>query len=77
MNFKLVFYILGKVMVFLSFFMLLPSVVALINSESAGIYFVVVAMITFILGSILSWKKPDNTGFYAREGWNSVKQGCA
>lgn len=69
MNFRLVFYLLGKVMMFLALFLLLPCVVALIYKETAGIYFLITAVGCLIFGWLLSMKKPKNMGFYAREGF--------
>lgn len=69
MNYKIVFYILGKVMMFMALFLLLPCIVALIYGEEAGIYFAITAVISFVVGLILSRKKPDNRNFFAREGF--------
>ena len=69
MNYRIVFYILGKVMMFLSLFLLLPCVVALIYSEKAGLYFLLTAVASMCTGLLLSHKKPKNTSFFAREGF--------
>lgn len=69
MNYRTILYILGKVMIFLSFFLLLPCIVALIYKESAGIYFIATSVVCVIIGLLLSWRKPEDKGFYAREGF--------
>ena len=69
MNYRLVIYLLGKVMMFLSLFLLLPCLVALIYSEWAGIFFLATSVGCLVLGWLMSRKKPKNTGFYAREGF--------
>lgn len=69
MNYKAILYILGKVMTFLSLFLLLPCIVALIYNESEGIYFLATSIVCVIIGILLSWKKPKDKGFYAREGF--------
>ncbi len=69
MNYRLVFYLLGKVMMFLALFMLLPFIVALIYKESSGVYFLAIAIASLVIGWLISIKKPKNTGFYAREGF--------
>ena len=69
MNYKIVLYILGKVMMFLAFFMLLPFVVALIYREKSGIYFLITALSTLVVGIGLSMIKPKDKRFYAREGF--------
>lgn len=69
MNIRIVFYILGKVMIFLSAFLLLPCIVAAIYSEKVGIYFLITALISVLIGIGLSLKKPADRSFYAREGF--------
>lgn len=69
MNHRIVIYILGKVMIFLSLFMLLPCIVAVIYGESLGIFFLMTAAITALTGIVLSFKKPKYKSFYAREGF--------
>lgn len=69
MNYKIVFYTLGKVLMFLAFFMLLPFLIAILYKEIVGIYFLITAMVTFVAGLILSWKRPKDKRFYAREGF--------
>ena len=63
MNKKTVIYILGCVLVFVSAFMLLPWFVSLIYSEETGKYFVYTAIAGFVLGRIMTWKKPEKGGF--------------
>ncbi len=69
MNYRLVGYLLGKVMIFLSVFLLLPGIVALIYGEWSGIYFVATSAGCLLIGLLMSRKKPQNTLFYAREGF--------
>ena len=69
MNYKIVLYILGKVMLFLAFFMLLPFAVALVYKEKSGIYFLITAISTLAVGTGLSLMKPKDRRFYAREGF--------
>ena len=72
MNNKIVVYILGWVMTFLSAFLLLPCLVSLIYREETGIYFFIMAVLTFICGKIITHKKPEKGHFYAKEGFVSV-----
>ena len=58
MNYKIVLYILGKVMMFLALFMLVPFLVAVIYGEKAGVYFLLTAIASLMIGFALSWKKP-------------------
>ncbi|MBQ5919213.1 MAG: TrkH family potassium uptake protein [Lachnospiraceae bacterium] len=69
MNNKIVLYILGKVMMFLALFMLVPFLVAVIYGEKAGVYFLLTAIASLMIGFALSWKKPKDKRFYAREGF--------
>ena len=69
MNYRIVFYILGKVIIFLGLFLLLPFAVALIYQEKSGIYFLITAIISLVVGLLLSYKKPKDKRFYAREGF--------
>lgn len=72
MNNKLVVYILGWVMTFLSAFLLLPCLVSLIYREETGIYFFIMAVLTFACGKFITHKKPEKGHFYAKEGFVSV-----
>ncbi len=69
MNYKIVLYILGKVMMFLALFLLLPCIIAIIYHEQTGIYFAITAIISLLVGLLLSRRKPQNTSFFAREGF--------
>lgn len=69
MNYRIVFYILGKVMIFLGLFLLLPFIVALVYREKSGMYFLITAIFTLIVGFLLSRKKTKDRRFYAREGF--------
>lgn len=69
MNIRIVLYILGKVMIFLSLFLLLPCIVAVIYQETSGIFFLATALFSALVGILLSVKKPKDKSFYAREGF--------
>ena len=69
MNYRIVFYILGKVMIFLALFMILPFIVALIYQEKSGMYFLLTALVSLVIGIAMSWKRPKDKRFYAREGF--------
>lgn len=72
MNRKIVIYILGWVMIFLAAFMLLPCLVSLIYKEETGVYFLFTAILSFVVGGIITRKKPESGHFYAKEGFVSV-----
>lgn len=72
MNYSIIIYILGFVLRFEAFFLLLPCIVAWIYKEEAGIAFFITAIISGALGFLLSRKKPRNQLYFAREGFVCV-----
>lgn len=73
MNYGIIFNIAGWVVMVESVLMLMPGVVALIYGEKnhAAIFFGC-ALVFFILGRLMTVKKPQNNRFYAREGFVAV-----
>jgi len=69
MNYAIIRYILGWVLTFEGIFMLLPCIVALCYQEVSGIYFLICALASILIGRLTTRKKPENTVFYAREGF--------
>lgn len=72
MNKSIIRYLLGRVLQFEAAFLLLPIVVACIYHEKQGIWFLVTAIGSFLLGTIGSIRKPTSKVFYAREGYVTV-----
>jgi trk system potassium uptake protein TrkH len=68
MNTAIVRYVLGYVLRIESLLMTLPIVTALIYQESQGWAYVIVALVCFFLGTLLSLKKPKSSLFYLKEG---------
>lgn len=68
MNRTIILYILGWILKLEGLFMILPCLVALIYREQAGWSFVIVAAVSFLIGVVITSKKPKNTVFYMREG---------
>lgn len=68
MNTSMIRYILGNILKLQSAFLLLPAVADLIYKENAFIPYITVAVSCFIIGLILTWKKPVDTVFYLKEG---------
>lgn len=69
MNYKMIRYILGWVMIFEGSFFLLPCLVAGLYRESEVWIFLGCAIGCAAAGKLLSWKKPEDGLFYAREGF--------
>ena len=72
MNSSIIRYILGHVLKFEALFLVLPCFTALIYRETEGFAFLIVLFVCFILGSICTHTKPENTVFYAKEGFVTV-----
>lgn len=69
MNYSIIAYILGWVLVFESMFMLLPCIVSIIYKEKEGFAFTIVAIISFLIGILITRFKPKNQRFYTKEGF--------
>jgi len=70
MNYKMLGYTLGKILIFESAFLLLPSLVGLIYSEWEALFsFLGTAAICLVVGAALSFKRPENMKLYARDGF--------
>ncbi|MGP1612923.1 MAG: TrkH family potassium uptake protein [Catonella sp.] len=69
MNYLIVAYIMGWVLNFEGAFLLLPAVTALIYGEKEGYVFFACSLLSFIIGGLITLKKPTNKRFYAREGF--------
>lgn len=69
MNKKMIFYTLGKMLKMEGYLLLLPFLTGIIYQESVAIYYLMVAMIVWLLGLVMSYHKPKNHTIYAREGF--------
>ena len=72
MNFRIISYILGWVMVIEAGFLLLPFLVGLCYGESSAISFLYAAALVGLVGTIFVIKRPKNTVFFIKEGFISV-----
>lgn len=72
MNYSIIIYILGWVLNFEAFFMLLPCTMAMIHKEEDGFAFLITCIICLGLGFLGSRRKPKNKVFYAKEGLVTV-----
>ena len=68
MNTSMIRYILGNILKLQALFLLLPSATALIYKEDTVVPYIVVAFSCFVLGLMMSWKKPTDHVFYLKEG---------
>ncbi len=70
MNFKMIRYVQGWLLLFEAGFLLVPCLTALCFKEwSVLLWFLLTAAICAAIGHLLKWKKPENTVLYAREGF--------
>lgn len=69
MNYGVIRYILGLVMLFEGAFLSLPCIVALIYREARGIPFFAVMLLCLFVGFLMSHKKPKSMQYYAKEGF--------
>lgn len=75
MNIGMILYFLGWVLGIEGVLMVLPCSIAVIFRESSGFYFLGTGLFCGITGWLLAHKKPNNTVFYAKEGFVSVALG--
>ncbi len=68
MNSSIIRYILGSVLKIEGVLLLLPCLVSLCYQEKAGVYYLIVAAVSFLLGFCMTWKKPQDMVFYLKEG---------
>ncbi|MCR5687473.1 MAG: TrkH family potassium uptake protein [Lachnospiraceae bacterium] len=72
MNRRMVAFFVGSVLRIEAVLMILPLVVSFIYGEDEWIYIAAAAVISFLVGYLLSFKKPKNVSFYTREGIMAV-----
>lgn len=68
MNTSIIRYILGQILRLQSLFLLLPSITAIIYKEDTFVPYITVAFSCFILGTAMTWNKPEDPVFYLKEG---------
>lgn len=68
MNYRMITYILGWILIFEGMFLALPTVTALIYGESALWSYLLSLSGCLLIGSLLVLKKPKKQQLYAREG---------
>ena len=72
MNYSFIVYILGWVLTLEAGFMVLPCVTSLIYREKTGLWFLLVAAVSALVGFLLIRKKPKNPQFFTKEGFAVV-----
>lgn len=72
MNYKMITYILGWLLIFEAIFMLVPITAAFCFGEQQAWYFIAVAAFCAVAGRLLTFKKRKNTTLYSRDGFMVV-----
>ncbi|MGN0335543.1 MAG: TrkH family potassium uptake protein [Lachnospiraceae bacterium] len=75
MNYSVIFYILGHILKFEGIFLLLPMVVGMIYREEAFIAYLICAILCYVLGLLITRKKPVSRQLYTKEGLLTVALG--
>ncbi|MBQ0145960.1 MAG: TrkH family potassium uptake protein [Lachnospiraceae bacterium] len=71
MNYTAIRRTLGIILKFEAVFLLLPCITSLVYAESQGVWFLIVAVCSFIIGQLISIKSKDSN-FFAKEGFIMV-----
>ena len=69
MNYSMIRYTLGWLLIFETAFFLVPLITAAVYTETAFFAFLIAMAITGALGFGLTYKKPKSTSIYAKEGF--------
>jgi len=69
MNFKMITYVIGWLLIFEAIFMTVPVITAICYGETQVWYFIGTAMFCLIAGKLLTLKKRKKTTLYARDGF--------
>ncbi len=72
MNYRMIKYILGWLLIFEAGFFTLPMLTAVIYTERAGLAFLYSALICAGLGTLCIIKKPADTALYSKDGFAAV-----
>ena len=72
MNYSIIIYIIGWILNTAGALMLLPCITALIYQERQGFAFVFTMGFCFLLGILMTFRKPKKKAFYIREGFVTV-----
>lgn len=75
MNYSIVRYVIGWILRFEGIFLLLPFFVSLIYREAKPYAFIIPAIVCYFIGHLMSYKRPVNNLFFAKEGFFCVALG--
>ena len=69
MNYKMIKYTLGWLLVFESVFLTVPAITALVYKEIAGLAFVATMLACLAVGLLGIFRKPKDTVLYSKDGF--------
>ena len=75
MNYSMIIFILGHLLRYEAVFLLLPTVTGFIYGEHEAVAYLCVAMVVFLLGTILSCKSVKNKQLFTKDGSVTVALG--
>ena len=75
MNYSMIIYILGHLLRYEALFMILPIVTGWIYQEKESYAFVGVALLAYLIGTIMTRRRPKSAKFYTRDGSVTVALG--
>lgn len=68
MNYRMVFYLIGKIMLVCGAVLILPLIVSWIYSEPTAVAFLITIGVFLLVGGICAFKRPAKKEMFAREG---------
>ena len=68
MNYRMISYILGWILIFEGLFLSVPMLTAIVYGESVLPSYLIAMGICFLIGGLLVFKKPKKKQLFAREG---------
>ena len=68
MNFRMIVYIVGQIIKIEGLLFLVPTITSVVYQESQGVVYGIMAISLFIIGMLITFKKPKNNIFYIKEG---------
>lgn len=72
MNYSIVQFFLGWVLLIESAFMTIPAITGLVYREKAGLAYLLVGLVTAAIGFVIVRRKPKTKQFFAKEGFTAV-----
>ena len=69
MNYKMIFYNIGRILLIESFLLIIPTAIAIINSDGTAVAFAITILSLMAIGVATTMKKPEKNSVYAKDGY--------